>query len=566
MRTFGFTVILGKSYNCNNISADSIITYDDIRCFKHMIDKFEKDKVFSNDNNYIVIVDGVILNKNVLITRMGGNTWLDTIIKLYIEKGEWFFDEFRGSFCGLLYDKSSNKTIIFSDHIGTKYIYYSQLENVIIFSTIIDFIYGFLKLNNVKYNLSVESAYLLLTYGFMLEGRTLCDKVFKLKPGYYLLVQDGKISEKRYCLLNNEPDYSMSENEAIELCDSEFRRAIISQFEKDKEYGYKHLVALSGGLDSRMTSWVAHELGYAEQLNYTFSQSDYLDESVPKQIARDLKHEWIFKFLDNGLWLKDIENITKITGGNVLYYGLAHNGSFLENLNLEKYGIIHSGQLGDVIFGTWYESPNPQAQFHLGNGAYSCTYLDKISNISIEKFDNQEISKFYHRGFCGTNNGQLIDMIYSETCSPFMDWDLMNKVLHIPANYRYNHKLYKKWIITKYPKAADYIWETIKASIKEPMINIANRRIPIRILPWKIFDLLKNKIGKQPTNKHMNPIGYYFASNKDLEVFINNILCQYGLINDIELANVIRKIVISGTPIEKIQASSLMCAIKMYFS
>ena len=250
----------------------------------------------------------------------------------------------------------------------------------------------------------------------------------------------------------------------------------------------------------------------------------------------------------------------------MLYYGLAHNGSFLENLNLEKYGIIHSGQLGDVIFGTWYESPNPQAQFHLGNGAYSCTYLDKISNISIEKFDNQEISKFYHRGFCGTNNGQLIDMIYSETCSPFMDWDLMNKVLHIPANYRYNHKLYKKWIITKYPKAADYIWETIKASIKEPMINIANRRIPIRILPWKIFDLLKNKIGKQPTNKHMNPIGYYFASNKDLEVFINNILCQYGLINDIELANVIRKIVISGTPIEKIQASSLMCAIKMYFS
>ena len=98
MRTFGFTVILGKSYNCNNISADSIITYDDIRCFKHMIDKFEKDKVFSNDNNYIVIVDGVILNKNVLITRMGGNTWLDTIIKLYIEKGELFLMNLEGLF------------------------------------------------------------------------------------------------------------------------------------------------------------------------------------------------------------------------------------------------------------------------------------------------------------------------------------------------------------------------------------------------------------------------------------------------------------------------------------
>ncbi len=565
MRTFGFTAILGKSYKCN-ICADSIITYDDIKCFKHMNNKFEHDKVFSVDDNYIVIIDGVILNKNTLITKTKEKNWYDAIIKLYIEKGDLFFNDFRGSFCGLLYEKANGKTIIFSDHIGSKFLYYSQLGDKIIFSTMINHVYEFLKSNNIKYNLSVESAYLLLTYGFMLDGRTLCDKIFKLKPGSYILIQNGKIVEKRYCLLNNEPDYSISEDEAIDLYDIEFRRAVTLQFEKDKEYGYKHLVALSGGLDSRMTSWVAHELGYTEQLNYTFSQSDYLDETVPKQIARDLKHEWLFKFLDNGLWLKDVDNITKITGGNVLYYGLAHNGSLLENLNFEEYGIIHSGQLGDVIFGTFYETTNPKVQFHIGNGAYSCTYLDKISNILVEEFDNQEISKFYHRGFCGANNGQLIDMIYSETCSPFMNWDLMNKVLHVPVTYRYAHKLYKKWIITKYPKAANYKWEKIKASIKEPIINIANHKIPVRLLPEKVCNILKNIAGKQPTNKHMNPIGYYLASNKDLAVFMNNILCQYELIDNENLANTIKEIVTNGSPIEKIQAASLMRAIQIYFS
>ena len=60
-------------------------------------------------------------------------------------------------------------------------------------------------------------------------------------------------------------------------------------FEKDLEYGYKHLVALSGGLDSRMTAWVGHNMGYTNMLNYTFSQTDYLDETVPKEITDTLK-------------------------------------------------------------------------------------------------------------------------------------------------------------------------------------------------------------------------------------------------------------------------------------
>ena len=107
MRTFGFTAILGKSYKCN-ICADSIITYDDIKCFKHMNNKFEHDKVFSVDDNYIVIIDGVILNKNTLITKTKEKNWYDAIIKLYIEKGDLFFNDFRGSFCGLLYEKATS--------------------------------------------------------------------------------------------------------------------------------------------------------------------------------------------------------------------------------------------------------------------------------------------------------------------------------------------------------------------------------------------------------------------------------------------------------------------------
>lgn len=116
-------------------------------------------------------------------------------------------------------------------------------------------------------------------------------------------------------------------NEKIEN-DKIFRRTIELEFEKDKEYGYKHIATVSGGLDSRMTTWVVHDMGYTDQVNYTFSQSGYLDETIAKEIARDLKHEWIFKFLDNGNFLTNIEDMIKVNFGNFLYTGSAHEKKY----------------------------------------------------------------------------------------------------------------------------------------------------------------------------------------------------------------------------------------------
>lgn len=348
-------------------------------------------------------------------------------------------------------------------------------------------IYHFLQENHIHYELSIESAYLLLTYGYMLGNRTLCNKIFRLNPGCYLVFQHGELQEKRYCLLSNEPDNSLTEADAIEIYDREFRRAVALEFDKDVEYGYKHLVALSAGLDSRMVSWVAHSMGYTDQLNFTFSQSDYWDETVPKQIARDLKHEWIFKMLDNGLWLYDIDEITALTGGNILYYGLAHGNSMSKYINFERLGLMHSGQLSVAISGG-YLIAQEEKKNELGDGAYSRTHLDRLKNIKLCDYPNQEIARFYNRGFSGMVNGLLSIMQYTETCSPFMDWDLMNTVLKVPLKYRFDHYIYKKWILAKYPNAANYIWETIGATIKEPTLKIKGKDRPIKQLPKKVLE------------------------------------------------------------------------------
>jgi asparagine synthase (glutamine-hydrolysing) len=65
-------------------------------------------------------------------------------------------------------------------------------------------------------------------------------------------------------------------------------------------------------------------------LGITFSQSGYLDETIPKKISSDLKHDLIFKSYDNGSFLEYLEEITQITGGNVIYYSIAHGNSMLK--------------------------------------------------------------------------------------------------------------------------------------------------------------------------------------------------------------------------------------------
>lgn len=74
------------------------------------------------------------------------------------------------------------------------------------------------------------------------------------------------------------------------------------------------------------------------------------------------------------------------------------------------------------------------------------------------------------------------------------------------------------------------------------------------------------KTGTQ-TAKHMNPIGYYLSTNNELRKYIMDILDETNsIIKDAELRNVINKIKLDGSDIEKIQAVSLLRAVRIFFS
>lgn len=459
--------------------------------------------------------------------------------------------------------------MIFTNQIGDKQIFYYHDNNRFIFGSEMNYLLSFFNKSNIDYSLDISAVYMLITYGFMLEDYTLLNEVKKLNAGEYIKLSRNRLEVRDYFRLNNTQEIDSSEDEIIESIDSLFRNAVKLQFEKDREYGYKHLTSLSGGLDSRMTTWVAHQMGY-RQVNYTFSQSNYLDEIIAKKIARDLKNEWIFKFLDNGTFLFDFCKIANLNFGLANFVGTSHGKSMIDLLNLSEFGIIHTGALGDVVLGTYFSDKN-RRNFKHGDGGNSNKFLEKLSHKDLKKkYDNEEIFKFYNRGFNGILLSNLAFQLKTESISPFLDVDLINYCMRLPLEFRLDHNIYFKWIKKKYPGATKYIWERTNTKITARRIRIFGRVIPVKLLPKKLFLFALRLIYNKPliSKKNMNPFEYWVKDNKDLSNWIDNSFkSKINCIDYLpELKKDLSELFSKGNVIEKLSVISFLCTHEYYFS
>lgn len=550
---------------------------------RRTLNKFLLDKVFVDRQDFLIVTEGVILNRVELEQKYNTTNLEECIVVMYRALGETFFNAFRGSFSGVLYDKANEKWIIYTDHIGDKQVFYSELNEVIHFGSEMRFMVETLKKNNQSVSINKTGAYLALTHGFVIEDHTLVSEIKKLSAGHYLCYDKVGLQEIQYHRFTNKPKVDMTIDEAIEGIDKYFRKAVQLQFEKDKEYGYKHLTTLSGGLDSRMTVWVAHQMGYTDQLNTTFSQSNYLDFSIAQQIATDLHHDFLFKTLDHGDFIRDIDVVTKLTYGNASFFGLVHGKSLYDKLNFEPYGIVHTGMIGDAIIGTFFKKLEYNKEVKIGQGAYSLELIEKLKEYKFKyEYENEEIFCLYTRAFTGANQGMVAFQEHTESCSPFCDVDFIEFCYSIPLNLRFNHKIYFDWILQKYPGAAEYIWEKKRTKIHAientipKYMTLFGKKIPAltdaNFTKWLKGSILRRlglrKKGQQ-TNKNahlsqdnMNPVDYWMEDNPKLHDFIANYF-RFGIdkMTDNELKVDCIELFNSKNVSIKLQVLSLLSAI-----
>lgn len=525
--------------------------------------KFFNDELFFINENKLFILDGTILNNSELISESNEETWEKTYLKLYKEDSQNFLSKLRGNFVGIIYDIKNKKLTLFTDQLKNKNIYYTITDDNFIFSTNPEDIFS---LDKSKNKLDVEAAYLLLTFGGTLEKRTLFKNIKKLSYGTLMeLDQFKNIKEDKYYRIEIEEDSTINENKAIEKIEELFTQAVQREYKKDSEYGYIHLTELSAGRDSRMNTWFAKKMGYDNIVNITFSQTNELDEKIPKQITSDLKNEWIFKSLDNGIGIfdeKNIEEITKITCGEVHYGTVAHSYNIIKYLNLDVFGLLHSGQLGDVVIGNFGDNTSITSN-NLSdiNYVYSRKLLKKIEEKGIiqEYYKNEEEFNYVNRGIYVTNGSYLL-FPESTVVSPFLDIDFLNFCLKIPYNLRKGKVLYDNWILKKNKEMAKYTHNGRKIGEKE--IKILGRTIPLS----QIFPKILKKLKILKNEKGMNPFDSWYSENisyrDSLNSYFKNNISRLDQFK--ELKNDCTILYENGNVREKLQVIGLLATLKLY--
>ncbi|MFA5195772.1 MAG: hypothetical protein WC401_08250 [Bacteroidales bacterium] len=531
----------------------------------YVLNKFTNDKIWFSNERYVIAMDGVVFNFKELKNKYSISDNANLLILLFEKYGISFVNELRGEFCGVLYSKVTKTWHVFTNHTGSKwvYYYYNQNNSLFIASTQVKKIVDCLSNNNIQYSLDEISAYSLITFGYMINDGTLISEIKKINPGTILVVNKSAIRSKRYYELDNTPKYSNIPSICAELHER-FNYAISQEFEKDDEYRYAHLGTISGGLDSKTVIWYACQNNYRSLL-INISESG-LNETIARKMARDMKLELVFYALDNGVYLcNTIDDTLKISDGNIVYSGIAQTYNSMKRLDVKSLGLLHTGQIGDAVLGSFLKTKahvKPSIE-GIKNYSYSKTLLNKLTpylqNHVISNFENDEILGFYTRAFNGAYGGYRAIERFTDYSSPFMHIDYLDYALQISPNLRYKRKIYLEWLKHHASVVYHYPW-TSKAGLPAYYPDVFSKAI-------KGMKLIKSKIFGISRTYSMTPFDYWWKKNETVRNFFNDKFQSSFMLleNHKELYQDCRNLFVNGNLNEKASILTLLEAIKYHY-
>ena len=521
--------------------------------------KFLSEKLWINNSEFFIVTEGIITNLKSLCKEYNANS-VENLISTLI-KEENFFNLFRGNFAGFIHLKKSGKYFAFNNHCGTKKLFYFQDNKFTIIGTDLYTVGKTMTDLGITKSLDTEAAIFLLTSGFMHENLTLIKEVKQIRAGEYIEKANNTTHPHFYFHLEDIKENNDSRTEIIEKLESLFQKSIHNEYELDKEHQLRPVSTLSGGLDSRMVALSAYKNGFRDQLFFNFSEKGYADELIAKKIAKSYKQQ-ILSIPLEAQSLMDIDDVVKVNDGLTIYTGAGHVFNAIKHMDTAKNGIIHTGILGDAVLGSYLNSAsneNPEAM----TGVYSTVLLRKKTKLFdkyLKEYRDQEIYKFYNRGFNGINNGFLFFDLCGESFSAFLDPDFVSYALSIPKKYRYKEKIYIDWIKSKHPEFANYIWENIGGkptnnSILRQIYRFKRaiiKRLPIRSM-WK---------------NNMTPEQLWYDKNPEIKNYLDNYFqrnIEFIKFND-ELFNECMDLYKKSKITEKSQVLTLLASYKLLFN
>lgn len=310
--------------------------------------------MLSEDGRYTLAFNGEIYNylelRQTLIQQgVHFDTFSDTevLLKLLILDGIDAIRRLNGMFSFVFHDRKTNCWLAARDPFGIKPLYYTCIENELIFSSEIKALLIHPEIKAECDNLSLQQY---LAFQFCLDEKTLFKGIYKLKPGFYYC-GSGHVVKEEVCYwdTNYHIDNYHTEDYFIDRVRATLEDSVRLQIRSDVPLGGY----LSGGIDSSLVCSLAsqHLETPLPMFHGRFSEGEAYDESLyAKAVAQH----------SNGLYLETVPTAEDfVTSFPDLIYALdeplAGPGLFpqyaVSKLARQHVKVVLGGQGGDEIFG-----------------------------------------------------------------------------------------------------------------------------------------------------------------------------------------------------------------------
>ena len=177
----------------------------------------------------------------------GRDLIVETLSDRYRTKGDEFLKDVSGGFRLALWDAEKRKLLIAVDPFATRPVYYSCVNDVLVFAPRISCFAG---LPGISREIDLNVVYFYLNHSFVPAPFTIYRDIRRLEPGQYLSWQDGRLSVCQYWDIQYDEDPSLSVEAAADLVRSTVEQSVRSYIGAQACRTRAVGAFLSGGTDS----------------------------------------------------------------------------------------------------------------------------------------------------------------------------------------------------------------------------------------------------------------------------------------------------------------------------
>lgn len=249
----------------------------------------------SPDKDAVIIFNGEIYNYAEVrqdLIQLGysfkSNSDTEVMLRAYLHWGPDAVHKFIGMFVFIIYDKRTEKVLLFRDRAGVKPLYYYWKDDTFLFASELK---SFYHIPAFKKELDQNSVYEFIQYSYVPAPNSIFKNTAKVEPGTFVTIdlRNKSIRHTRYWNVIDhykKPVLKISEEDAREELEARLRKACDYRMVADVPVG----LFLSGGYDSSLVAAML-QTGRTEKIKtYTIGFPDQkYDEAVhAKKVASHL--------------------------------------------------------------------------------------------------------------------------------------------------------------------------------------------------------------------------------------------------------------------------------------